>query len=159
MKYKYWNISLAVAKQTEQAFLTGSHEVFVIWTAPRQVFGDSALAGISQCIVPAQTPGTTPAGVWVHIAGEELQRIQLENFRNGERSIVQLHTHPGADVNMSLLDRKWEVVRHPGALSIIVPHYGTRGLLLHEGANVYEREDDDWRLWSRMEARERLVLR
>lgn len=157
MKYKYWNIPPQVAEQTGKALLVGSHEVFVIWSAAREACGDAARAEISRCIVPAQNPGVTSDGVWVHIEGAELQRIQLDNFRRAERSIVQLHTHPGADVRMSSLDRKWEVVRHVGALSIIVPHYGTKGLLLHDAANVYEREEDDWRLWSRAEARERLV--
>jgi hypothetical protein len=96
--------------------------------------------------------------VWVHIAGQELQRIQLDNFQRKERSIIQLHTHPGANVNMSQLDKEWEVVRHMGALSIIVPFYGTRGLNLFDGANVYEREGDDWRLWPRSETAERLVV-
>jgi hypothetical protein len=157
MKYQYWNVPLHIAAETERAFLVGRHEVFAIWAAPR-LAGVKAGADISRFIVPAQTPGVTPDGVWVHIDGAELQRIQLDNFRRAERSVVQLHTHPGADVRMSSLDRKWEVVRHVGALSIIVPHYGTKGLLLHDAANVYEREEDDWRLWSREEARKRLVV-
>lgn len=159
MKFKTWKIPLSVVRETERATQAGAHEVFVIWTA--QSGGVDAhvdRADIVRCVVPAQAPGATPAGVWVHIAGAELQRIQLDNFARGERSIVQLHTHPGSDVRMSALDREWEVVRHVGALSIIVPFYGTRGLLLGDGANVYEREEDEWRRWSPVEAQERLVL-
>lgn len=59
---------------------------------------------------------------------------------------------------MSMLDREWEIVRHIGALSIIVPYYGQRGLGSFDGANVYEREEHDWRLWSSKEVMERLVL-
>lgn len=156
MKYSQWKIPQQVVVETEQAFLRGKHEVFAIWVAPRADV--AAHATITRCIVPKQTPGVTPTGVWVHIAGEELQRIQLDNFQHKERSVVQLHTHPGANVDMSKLDRDWEVVRHVGALSIIVPFYGTRGLTLFEQANIYEREDDDWRLWPRHEAAARLVL-
>ena len=107
---------------------------------------------------PLRASQLTAEGVWVHIEGCELQRIQLDNFRAGRRSMIQLHTHPSADVRMSNLDRAWEVVRHVGALSIIVPHYCRFGLQLGTSANIYEREEDDWRLWSTSEARERLVV-
>jgi proteasome lid subunit RPN8/RPN11 len=157
MKYQNWNIPEGIVEQTEQALLIGRHEVFAIWTTPR-LAGNEGCAQISRCIVPAQTPGITAYGVSVHIAGQELQRIQLDNFQRNERSIIQLHTHPGEDVEMSELDREWEVVRHVGALSIIVPYYGTKGLMLGCGANVYEREDDDWRLWTSEEAKERLQI-
>lgn len=161
MSYQRWNIPPSVAAETAQAFLCGQHEVFAIWTAAAQGDheGASADADLLRCVVPDQAPGISATGVWVHIQGQELQRIQLDNYRRRERSIVQLHTHPGADVRMSQLDRAWEVVRHVGALSIIVPFYGAGGLRLHDGANVYEREADDWRLWSRSEAAERLVLK
>lgn len=159
MKYKQWKMAGQVLADTEAAFRRGRHEVFVIWPSPRlQATSAADIAEINRCIVPAQTPGMSAGGVYVHIEGAELQRIQLDNFQRGERSVVQLHTHPSKDVTMSALDREWEVVRHVGALSIIVPYYGTRGLLLGAGGNVYEREEDDWRLWSDAEARERLVV-
>lgn len=158
MRYSKWKIPHQVVAETEQAFLRGQHEVFVIWAAPRLEAAQIGVAEIARCIVPAQKPGITQHGVWVHINGQELQRIQLDNYQNKERSIVQLHTHPGIDVNMSKLDREWEVVRHTGALSIIVPFYGQRGLSSFAGVNVYEREEGDWRLWSRKEVLERLVL-
>lgn len=155
MKYKKWVIPRHVVSETQNAFRRGQHEVFVIWTANRE---EKESADISRCIVPAQKPGVSAQGVWVHIEGQELQRIQLENFRKKERSIVQLHTHPGADVRMSLLDRQWEVVRHVGALSIIVPHYAQLGFETLKGVNVYEREENDWRLWSSDELTNRLIL-
>ncbi len=157
MKIQKWKLNLDVIGQTEKAFLVGAHEVFAIWSAAHVANQHVQNLTVDGCIVPAQTPGVEADGVWVHIAGSELQRIQLDNFKAGRRSVIQLHTHPGADVRMSRLDRQWEVVRHVGALSIIVPHYGRFGLQLGEGANVYEREEDDWRLWSTVEARERLV--
>ncbi len=161
MKYSNWVIPSSVVTQTERALLVGQHEVFCIWTAAvANAIGDKTTgpAAVLRCIVPSQMPGEEPSGVWVHIEGQELQRIQLDNYDRQERSIVQLHSHPGANVQMSTLDRKWEVVRHLGALSIIVPFYGRGGLRLHGGANVYEREENDWRLWSQEEAAERLVL-
>ncbi len=158
MKIKQWKVNRDVITRTETAFRAGEHEVFAIWSAEHvkaDIIDEMAVDG---CIVPTQTPGITAEGVWVHIEGRELQRIQLDNFKVGRRSVIQLHTHPGSDVCMSRLDRAWEVVRHVGALSIIVPHYCRFGLQLGANANVYEREEDDWRLWSPAEARERLVV-
>lgn len=158
MKIHCWNISHDVVAMTERAIQKGAHEVFAIWTAIKPDGEVVEQIKVDQCVVPAQTTGVTKAGVWVHIEGQELQRIQLENFGAGRRSVIQLHTHPSADVRMSALDREWEVVRHVGALSIIVPHYGRFGLRLGDGANVYEREEGNWRLWPQAEARERLVI-
>jgi len=135
------------------------HEVFALWTAALELEAEyQEQAHIDRLIIPAQRPGWTPQGVYVHITGDELQRIQFGNYDKRQRSIVQLHTHPTRDVRMSLLDRKWEVVAHTGALSIIIPDYCAHGLCLANGANVYEREEDDWRLWSAREAAERIVL-
>lgn len=158
MKIGTWKLTSQVVAETERALLVGAHEVFAIWTAAKPSPDGAAALTVDGCVVPRQKPGVSATGVWVHIEGEELQRIQLENFRSGRRSVIQLHSHPGADVRMSLLDREWEVVRHGGALSIIVPHYGRAGLALHAGANIYEREEDDWRLWTAQEVHERLVI-
>jgi proteasome lid subunit RPN8/RPN11 len=159
MKISQWLLPSSVVQQTEFAFRSGKHEVFAIWTASKSQLGlaDHAVP-ISRGVIPKQTPGATPTGVYVHIEGAELQRIQLDNFDRSERSIIQLHTHPGVDVRMSKLDREWEVVRHVGALSIIVPFYGQQGLMSFEGVNVYEREEHDWRLWSRIETAERIKI-
>ena len=158
MKYQTWRIPATVLAETQRAFLSGQHEVFAIWTASIQSDSEAMLdANVLRCIVPAQEPGVSAQGVWVHIDGAELQRVQIDNYRRQERAIVQLHTHPGADVQMSGLDREWEVVRHIGALSIIVPHYGKHGLSSLDGVNVYEREENDWRLWTSDEVTQRLV--
>ena len=158
MKIKQWKIGRDVMAETEAALRAGEHEVFAIWSAEQITTDLIDEMWVDGCIFPTQTPGITAEGVWVHIQGRELQRIQLNNFKAGRRSVIQLHTHPGADVRMSRLDRAWEVVRHVGALSIIVPHYCRFGLQLWGDTNVYEREEDDWRLWSPVEARERLVI-
>lgn len=159
MKYGKWRVPSAVIRETEAAMHGRPHEVFALWTAALELETEYLeQAHINRLIVPAQQPGWTPHGVYVHIAGGELQRIQFDNYDNKRRSIVQLHTHPSRDVNMSQLDREWEVVAHVGALSIIVPDYCARGLSLTSGANIYEREEDDWRLWSVQETIERIVI-
>lgn len=157
MNARTWTLPESMFRQTQQAFLRGAHEVFVMWVADLKPEPGAPIA-LRRCVVPAQTPGETPLGVYVRIEGEELQRIQMDNYHRGERSVVQLHTHPGRDVTMSALDRKWEVVRHIGALSIIVPHYGTTDWRRFEGVNVYEREPEGWRLWSHKECLARITI-
>lgn len=156
MKFERWEISRHVLEETAAAFARGRHEVFVIWTTPLYTTGTACR--VSRCVVPAQRPGFAAGGAYVHIEGAELDRIQFMNFDRRDRSVVQLHTHPSVDVRMSELDRRWEVVCHIGALSIIVPSYGDRGLIGFPGANVYEREDVGWRLWSRAEIDNRLRI-
>lgn len=157
MSFESWDIPRHVCSETEQAFASGRHEVFVLWTAP--LAAAPPTCPISRCVVPAQRPGFTDGGAYVHIEGRELGRIQFDNYDRGERSVIQLHTHPGANVTMSDLDRRWEVVAHVGALSIIVPQYGDSGLVGFQGCNVYERMAEDWRLWSPSEVQARLRVR
>lgn len=156
MKHRRWLIPIGVFSQTENAFRRGCHEVFVMWTASLNDAASDLL--IRRAIVPEQRPGRTAFGVYVHIEGNELSRVQIENFMNRERAVVQLHTHPGNDVSMSDLDRQWEVVAHDGALSIIVPNYGRSGLEGFAGANIYEREGQRWRLWTAAEAATRICI-
>lgn len=154
---RQWCIPTAVLTATETALRRYTNETFVMWVAPSP--GTEEQLTISRCIVPEQRAGITPEGVYVHIDGAELSRIQIDNFRRHERSVVQLHTHPGKNVQMSELDREWEVVAHVGALSIIVPDYCRYGLRGFDGANVYERETHHWRLWDTDEAKVRLLCR
>lgn len=151
-----WIIPRPVLDDTLRAFRRGRHEVFVLWTAALDQPGPTV--EVRRCVTPEQKPGITALGVFVHIEGKELARIAFDNFSRQERAVVQLHTHPGDDVEMSRLDREWEVVRHVGALSVIVPHYGARGLNRFPGVNVYEREPSDWRLWDPREVATRLRI-
>ncbi len=156
MIYRSWSIPRSILETTETAFRSGHHEVFAIWTA---LLNPTDLeCKILRCVIPEQSPGSNSYGEFVHIPGAELSRIQVDNFNRGERSVVQLHTHPSEDVRMSGLDRSWEVVIQEGALSIIVPNYCRESLLGFSGANVYEREGNDWRLWSSDEINQRIKI-
>jgi len=152
-----WKITRSIIEDTERTFRRGAHEVFAIWTAPLKEAGSECR--IKRCVVPDQKPGfSSQGGAYVHIEGRELSRIQFDNYDHGERSVVQLHTHPGPDVTMSELDRQWEVVCHVDALSIIVPSYCKHGLLGFQGASVYEREERGWRRWGVSEIARRLIV-
>lgn len=145
-----------IVDETSRVLSSKQGEVFAIWTTSLGATDD--VIRVSRLLVPAQDSHETAWGAYVHISGDELSRIAFDNYDRGERNAVQLHTHPSANVNMSHLDREWEVVVHSGALSIIVPDYGRRGLVDFPGANIYEREGLQWRLWDHKEVSKRIKV-
>ena len=146
-----------MADITIDALTSIDAEVFVLWTEPLPPARGKRL--ITRAIVPAQEPHVGPRGAQVHVPGGELSRIAFDNHERGERSAVQIHTHPSADTSMSALDVRWEVVVHPGALSIIVPDYCSGGMVSFMRASVYEREEGGrWRLWGTGELERRLRI-
>jgi hypothetical protein len=151
-----WEIPKNILNETAKTLASKRSEVFVLWTAPLNLTNN--VCKISRHIVPEQDSHSGWEGAYVHIEGTELSRIVFDNYSRNERSVIQIHTHPSEDVEMSLLDREWEVVKHVGALSIIVPSYGKYGLDEFHGVNVYEREEDDWRLWTRDEISKRFKI-
>lgn len=150
-----WEIPRKILDETSSILSSKNAEVFVLWTS---LLGESKnTCKISRCIFPKQEAGFD-LGAYVHIDGSELSRIAFDNYDKGERNVVQIHTHPSKNVEMSLLDRQWEVVNHIGALSVIVPNYNKQKLMGFPGVNVYEREIRDWRLWTRNEIEKRLII-
>lgn len=142
-----WSVPRRIVEQTESALASRRSEVFAFWTAPVE---PKETVSISRLVVPRQDAHSGAGGEYVHIDGGELARVDVGNFERGERNVAQIHTHPSCDVRMSGLDRRWEVVKHAGALSIIVPNYA-RGGMDFGSANIYEREGAGWRLWGRGE--------
>ena len=114
---------------------------------------------MARLVIPRQEAHGGARGAYVHVPGEELRRIAFDNYKRGERNVAQIHTHPSDDTQMSKLDKKWEVVAHPGALSIIVPSYCRGGMSSFRTASVYERERGGrWRLWDAGELEARVSI-
>ena len=156
MLLKQWHIPEHVLIDTENAFKSKNNEVFALWTSSNTKSLNN-ICKVLRSIIPIQDAHESDDGIFVHIYGSELSRINLDNFKKNEMNVIQLHTHPTSNVNMSSLDIEWEVVNHIGALSIIVPCYGRLGLKRFDDVNVYEREEYGWRLWDKHEL-DRLVV-
>jgi hypothetical protein len=103
---------------------------------------------VVRLVVPAQQAIRSDRGHAVHVDGTELARIQFEALDLRVLTAVQLHTHPGANVAVSDLDVAWAIADFPGAISIIVPQFGSLGLVGWPGVAVYERDGDGWSAWS-----------
>lgn len=151
-----WKIPKTVLENTAKILASKDSEVFVLWTAPIKM--TNGKYQISRLIMPEQDSHKGFEGAYVHIKGRELSRIAFDNYKRKERSVIQIHTHPSVNVNMSRLDRQWEVVSQTGALSIIVPNYGKNGLGDFLGVNIYEKETKDWRLWEKDEFLTRFIM-
>lgn len=151
-----WQIPEKIMHNTAKVLASKDLEVFVLWTSTIKMEGN--VCKISRLVIPEQDSHKGLEGVYVHIEGKELSRITFDNYPKGERNVIQIHTHPSQNVDMSILDREWEVVNHVGALSIIVPNYGTDGLRGFPGVHVYEKEEDGWRLWPHEEIIKRLEI-
>lgn len=150
-----WAVPEGVVRQTVKALSSRDAEVFALWTAPLGG-GRVGRCAVARVVVPRQEAHDGVRGAHVHVPGDELRRIAFDNYKRGERNAAQIHTHPSGDTRMSALDKKWEVVTHPGALSIIVPRYCRDGVSSLRNASVYERVPGGrWRLWGagEMEAR------
>lgn len=151
-----WSVSNRIMSQTVSALSSKDSEVFVFWTAP--IERDKGPCMIKRMVVPEQDTHAGSEGNYVHIRGIELGRIDLANFAKRERNVVQIHTHPSSNTCMSDLDRRWEVVKHVGSLSIIVPNYAKGGLEDFLRANIYEQTADGWRLWGPGEFKRRFEV-
>jgi hypothetical protein len=57
----------------------------------------------------------------------------------------QVHTHPGESVDHSDGDDEMAVVAFENFLSIVVPHYGTRGMLPLQKCGIHRFESDQFR--------------
>jgi len=149
-----FTIPSSVLAETEIALRDDAVERTVVWQLAEPPDPANAVVAL---VVPEQHPEATTLGHLVRVPGNELARMQFDAYHAGRRTWIQLHTHPGSDVRMSSTDRKWAIADFPGALSIIVPVFGRRGLRAWPGVAVYERGEANWRRWSQSEVMARLV--
>jgi hypothetical protein len=98
-------------------------EAFVVWTG---VVEDDTTVRFTRCVVPEQTPHTTPDGLLVTVGAGPLNAINRECHRLGELMAGQVHTHP-TDAYHSQTDDHFPLVTLLGALSVVIPDFASRG--------------------------------
>lgn len=81
-------------------------------------------------------------------------------YRHSMYYLLQLHTHPpGYGTRHSPRDDLGAFSDRIGFLSIVVPDFAQSGVNLHDPrCTTHERTSQGWRVWSRDEAGERLVV-
>jgi hypothetical protein len=126
-------------------------ELFVALTATVE---QGATVHFRRALVPAQTAHTLPEGLLVTIDSEALFALNRDCYENGELLAGQIHAHPDRAYH-SRADDLLALVRLPGGLSIVVPHFG-RGRLAPRRWSVNRLGDDG--AWRRLPRRAKLEL-
>lgn len=117
-------------------------EVFLALSAV--VSEDGKSVAFRRVHVPEQTCYSSPEGLLVKIDGEAIFKLNRSCFERGEILAGQIHAHP-AHAYHSPADNKLALIRLPGGLSIVVPHFASGPLRPRHWAVYQLREDGAWR--------------
>lgn len=105
---------------------------------------DGVLLGDDGAVTTMTTPSAVLEASRFHVppeamseAGKHLRRFKL-------RRLAQVHTHPAEWTGHSRWDDEWAYSQLPGALSIVLPHFGRAQPRL-EQAGVHLRSSAGWR--------------
>jgi hypothetical protein len=128
-------------------------ELFIALTAI--VDQDERSVCFRRALVPEQTCYRSPEGLYVKIDGEAIFALNRDVFDHGELLAGQIHAHPGRAYH-SPADDALALIRLPGGLSIVVPHFA-RGPLRSRRWSVHQLRGDG--AWARKPRRVRLKVR
>jgi proteasome lid subunit RPN8/RPN11 len=136
------SINASIADKTLAALHAAGQlqkECVVLWLSPRPL-GETAQ--IVEAYVPEQEAEVDyfripPHAMKALMAHLRAQRLVLT---------AQVHSHPGRAFH-SEADKEWAIVRHEGALSVVVPHFG-KGIdsenFLASSAAFRLSAEDEW---------------
>lgn len=139
-------VSESVRQQTDSHFRTISRrqeEAIAYWAGVKS----SDAWVVTTLLVPAAL--TTFGSFEVSPAGN----AEVISFlsANGLRLIGQLHTHPGRSVGHSWGDEAGAAHAHENFLSIVIPHFGARGIEPLKKCGVHRFENGEFRRLARAE--------
>lgn len=105
------------------------YELFVLWSG----VAEADAIRIRTCHVPRQTSSKTRRGLLVRVEGQALHELNVWLFEHGETLAAQVHAHP-TDAFHSDTDDTFPIVTALGGLSLVVPDFARRGVLVHDSA-------------------------
>ena len=116
----------------------GAREGIVLWLGYR---ADEHIQ-----VTDAYQPHHTSKADMFHITPDGMNALHNELRHRRRMVAAQVHTHPGRAYH-SKADDRWAIVRHVGALSLVLPHFafGTTVTTFLETAKVYRFSEDE--LW------------
>jgi len=117
-------------------------EIFVALTAT--VVDEGRTVAFRRALVPEQTCYSSPDGLLVKIDGEAIFALNRECFEAGELLAAQIHAHPDRAYH-SEADDQLALIRLPGGLSIVVPHFASGPLRPRLWSVHRLGEDGVWR--------------
>jgi hypothetical protein len=110
------DVSLAHLREAGQA----RRECVVLWLGQRE--------GVSIRVMRAYKPLQTAQADMFHIPRAGMTALHDELRRQRAMVAAQIHSHPFAAFHSNADDR-WAIVRHEGALSLVVPDFASRTTL------------------------------
>src|SRR5579872_1959831 len=141
-RHSTFHILEPVLQTSEQVFrstrgLFCRHEGIVYW-AGRQCRGDWL---VTTCVAPQAR--TTPGSFRTSTAANAEVVTSINEV--GLEIVAQVHSHPGGFTDHSDGDSRGALMPYEGFLSIVVPHYGTRGIWPLSRCGVHRFESGRFR--------------
>jgi hypothetical protein len=127
-------------------------ELFLALSA--SVSEDGKTVSFRRAYVPEQTCYSGPDGLLVKIDGDAIFELNRSCFERDEILAGQIHAHP-TNAYHSPADDQLALIKLPGGLSIVVPHFAS-GRLRPRGWSVNQLGEDG--VWRRRRWRVRLAI-
>ena len=128
------------------------NERFVLWSGVI----DKDCFFVRTAHVPKQTAFRISNGLCVRVDADELHRLNVWLYENGERLGIQIHTHP-TEAYHSDTDDAYPMVTTLGGLSLVVPDFCRFGVRGRDTA-LYRLTRTGWKALSVIEARQILRM-
>lgn len=117
-------------------------EVFLALSAIVSEDGETVV--FRRALIPEQTCYASPDGLLVKIDGEAIFDLNRECYQRDELLAGQIHAHPNHAYH-SPADDQLALIRLPGGLSIVVPHFASGALRPRRWSVNQLGEDGVWR--------------
>jgi hypothetical protein len=114
-------------------------EAMLLWLA--------SAGGSELSVVEAYMPEQIAGRCWFEVPPPAMRALMGHLRQNRLRGVAQVHSHPGRAFH-SDADDEWAIVRHEGALSIVVPDFAeftTAGTFFRDTATYRLSRRDRWR--------------
>lgn len=109
------------------------------------------LAGGDGVVTTATVPQAQQSAGHFTVTADEMSRAGKHLRNHGLVRLAQVHTHPGLDVDHSIIDDTCAYSRKQGAISIVLPRHAAGDPLPTEGA-VHVHDGQQWHRLSPVDA-------
>jgi len=103
-------------------------------------------------------PDADSRGGYVRCSEQQFATASAAARQIGLGVLAQVHTHPGGVSLHSSGDDDMVRPRYDGMLSIVVPHYGQRGVRPLDGNGVHQLQHGEWVLAERTSVRHGILI-
>jgi proteasome lid subunit RPN8/RPN11 len=145
--------STSVISESLHHILAGARnrsETAILWLGHRSTAG--------QEVIEVFRPQQIADRDYFHIPPDAMRAMSQHLRQRRLQIVAQVHSHP-AQAFHSEADNKWAIVRHVGALSLVVPWFGTRTNVSSFVTDIAAFQLDPRDRWLQVSARSVLEVR